>query len=304
MASEELFDFGDVLSKNDPLTHSFQVRNPTDRPVKVLDAVALVPCCSKFVTVPDSVASGGCVSFAMELRPGPQSGPKVARFTVRTDDRPGSELVFTLKANFIPEVAVEPVEGPRPTQPVGKAGRFTLRVACRRIGDEGLGAPDAVEVVTPLVAPTVVRVVDRERKGAIETEIGEVTVQTPADMGPGVHGGEVRFRWADGRSFKHVVFWEVVPTIRAIPPAVVVRDDADEVGRKIMLRADDVPFRVVGVECATLDATCLPAVEAKLEHDCRLRLKPRGPKTTSFHEVFIVTDHPLQPKVRIEAHLP
>jgi hypothetical protein len=122
-------DLGIVLSRGQTIKHEFRLVNSTDRPVRVLDAQALMPCCSEVTAVPSSIPAHGEASLAVRFKPGFQSGRKSVGFLVRTDRAEEPASVYTLRADLVSEVQVATIAGKGLSLLMGESGKQGLRVA-------------------------------------------------------------------------------------------------------------------------------------------------------------------------------
>jgi hypothetical protein len=143
-------DLGLVLAHDQPIRHVFPLSNPTNRPIRLLRAEVLVPCCSAVEQLPESIPPGGHVEFPVIFHPGDQSGRRRVAFTVETDNPSQPILTCTLAATPVAEVEVRPLDGSDSFLPLGRSGTQRFTVFCRRKGEDGLGAPDSVVSAEPL----------------------------------------------------------------------------------------------------------------------------------------------------------
>jgi hypothetical protein len=289
-------DFGPVLARGQELHHEFLLRNPTDRPIRLLDARANTPCCSAVGQRPEVIPPGGTAALPVVFRPGTQTTRKRVTFAVQTDNPARPWWSLAVSASMTAEIEVRPVAGQDASLPIGAPGHQRFQVICRRVGDEGRDVPEAVEVAPPLVAalgPTRL-----DRLSPLLTEATrDLVVTLPASREPGPRRVEVRLKWADGLSRDMVVTWKVTPLIDASPSELILREGAGPASRIVLLRAADRPFRILEVTGPSLAGPPgpLPTGPERL-HALRLDLDPaRAGAGAMATDVRIVTDHPDQP---------
>ncbi len=288
-------DLGIVLTRGQTIEHVFRLLNPTDRPVKVLDAHALTPCCSEIAKVSRSIPAHGEGRLTVKFLPGYQSGGKSVGFAVKTDRADEPVIVYSLRAQLIAEVQVATVEGGDLSLLMGDPGKQTLRVVARRLGGAGRGAPATV-VTGDAKARFVGETVEKVRAdGVVETTRG-VALDLPADRKSGSRTTTVTFGWADGRSWDHIAHWSVAAHLRAIPEALIVGADDDPV-KSILIRSDTGPFRVIGIEGAREVHEESPPEGAAKSRLVRLSFDDARRRAVGPFDVTIRTDHPQQPEV-------
>ena len=198
-------DFGQIVAEGQALRHEFAFSNPGDRPIHLLGATALTPCCSAIGPLPESIPPGGTAKLPMVFEPGVQGGRKRVEFVVRTDDPGRPDRVFAAVASLIASIDIEVLKDSDRSLLIGQGGDQRYTVTCRRLGARGLAMPDDVEATPPLDArfdgPT------REHRGAgdlIETR-RDVIVRIPATAEVGAHRGELRLHWSEGPTRSHPI---------------------------------------------------------------------------------------------------
>ncbi len=289
-------DFGTVLARGQGLDHDFVLENPGDRPA-ALRAFAHTPCCSEVGPVPAAIAPRESASLPTRWRLKPVAGLQRVVFGAESQTEEGERIAWdlALRARVLPEVEVEEVDGSSRAS-LGQAGRWILRVTCRRLNGEGRDLPDSIEGGPPLAArwtggPTTTPGPD----GLIEAA-RLIEVDRPAVAEPGQQSASILLRWADGSKHEHPLRWEVVPHIRASPSGLLVARDRPTVAT-VVLRCDGLPFRVIGVDGPASSPTPsqLPAQAQSL----RLEVDPADLNGQSSADVVIATDHPDQPTVLV-----
>ncbi len=281
-----------VLGRGQVLSHEFALRNPTDRPIRLLKVTPFTPCCSSAVAAPEVIPPGGSVKLAVTLKTEGIRGRKRVEFLVEADPAGVLANRYAATATVSPEVDVTITPDSSGSLLVGQAGRQDLEVVSRRVGAEGRDAPGSIEANAPLTARFVGKpVVATFANGLIEaTRHAEVVI--PADSAaPGSRRAEVMLRWPDGRSDRRVLTWEVRPRVSASPDGLVIKAGAGRTTRAVFLRvADDRPFRVVDLEGASLPggAGSLPT-PSTARHQLDLTIdNPAEPGTS---EIRLTTDH-------------
>ncbi len=281
------------------MRHEFTLTNPTNRPIRVLKAEALNPCGSAVGSVPEAVPPLGEAKLPVVFRPGYQSGRKQVLFAVWTDDSAEPVKIFALVASLTSEVETSMLEGSDASLRLGQSGRQTIRVVCRRMGNEGRGAPDAVTASAPVAArfagpPSVRRLPD----GTVEAT-RDIEVTLSAECSTGLRQTELVLHWADGTIFPHTVVWRVRPCIVAVPAGVVLKASAGRVERTILLNSLDRPFCILAVRGSALAGEWTPLVGSRSSHLLRMALDADRASGEGTSDLVITTDHPDQPTVSV-----
>lgn len=290
-------DFGLVLGQGQTLQHEFRIANSSGLPLKLLKVVALRPCCSSVGLLPDQVPPGGEVGLVTSLRLGRQTGRKRVGFVVRTDSPERPAIALALGADVVSAFEVHEQDHPDQGLLTGQPARLRLEVVCRRLGQEGSGAPVAIRTEGPLAAEFAGAAVERARPGGLVETTREAVVVLPAMAEPGPKRGEVRFGWPDGQEQRHLISWEVSPRLVASPSALVVRASEGRATKTIVLRAVERPFRIREVSAPTAVTLAEPvSTDAARLHRVRLEIDPSRLDSGSA-EVRVETDDPDQPTV-------
>jgi hypothetical protein len=296
----EEHDFGPVIAHGQSLRHEFVLKNPSARPVRLLKATALTPCCSSVGSLPELVPPHGEATVPVLFKPGTHAGRKTVRFLLETDSPARPAYTFTLLATVFPEFEVTHLDQTNFSQPVGRPGRQRLRVTCRRLGDEGRNAPTAIEAIAPLIAAFVGPATETSQPGGPTEWTRDVEVTTPAEPDPGMRGGEIVLRWDGELSQRYRLNWRVRPCLEVTPPGLLVRAAEGRVMQTVQVRSDEAPFRVLEVSGECLAAPVEPpSAEPAPRQLVRLVIDPTKATESAVSEVRIVTDHPQQPSVTL-----
>lgn len=297
-STETLHDFGLVVGKGQVLRREFNLRNPSDKPLHVLGAAALSPCCSRIGTPSKLVPPAGEIRIPVELNLGSLSGKRYAQFLVRTDDDANPNRLFTLTATLLAEIELEVLAGSNSTLRMGQTGRQRLRVTCRQRGNHGRSAPESVEVVGALSA-RFAEGADVVRQRADLVEIArEIEVLLAADRIGGPKTAALVFRWPDGTAREEIARWQVEPCVEVSPGALVLPGSGDPFLRSIRLRSADRPFRILSVKGSVLESCAVPP-DADTEHTLQMSLASTRPSGLEATDLVIETDHSVQPTVLV-----
>ena len=289
-APSAIVDLGPLLARGQTLTHEFSLTNPSTRPIRILRIEALTPCCSTIKERPDVIAPGGSGILRVEFRPGFQSGRKVVEFVICTDDPTLPSRRYGLAATLVGEVEIV-VKDLDSTLPPGVAGRQTYRALCRQAKGEGRSLPRAIVAGTRTMARFTSEGRTVERDGVIESE-REFVVDLLPDAISGTKRDAVRLEWRDGLDWTCPITWNVRSRVSATPAALIVRR-SDLEPKKVLIHAEDQPFRVLkvgGNDWASCDLH-LPTAEAK-SHILAIRVDAAKWPEGSVRELTIECDHP------------
>jgi hypothetical protein len=283
-------DLGRVLAHGQTIRHTFVLSNPGPRPVRVLSGLAETPCCSSIAALPESIPQGGRAEVRVELRPGHQSGRKMARFVVMTDDPTGPAKPFALVADLVAELEVD--ADPRPILKVGEGGRTAVRVVARRLGESGRDAIVGVSASAPLLARLRHEPTTTSEDGGLVESSTEVEVVIPPVRDAGDHAGSLVLRFPDGSELSHAVSWRVVPRVAVIPASLLVHAGPGPVRRTVRVVTGEAPFRLLGIDGPHLAGSPrLPTLPAS-QHALDVELDVAGcPPGTAF-DLHLALDHP------------
>jgi hypothetical protein len=294
--SEYVHDFGPVLSRGQTLRHEYTLRNPGDTPLRILGAEALTPCCSAVEKdkLPEAVPPGGEAKVPVVFRPGHQSGRKQVQFAVKIGDERNPVRLFTLRASLLSEIEIELLPGSATSLLLGQSGKQSLRVTCRRIGDDGRAAPESVKASPGLSASFMGDVQEQAHPDGLIEATRELEVTLPAAQETGFNAAEVILTWADGCTRPQRVNWRVRPCIEAIPSALLLKPTAKRESHAIRLWSVDKPFRVLAVSGGMLAERCTVPGEARGTHELLISVGRSVSVAGEAKDLVIHTDHPRQ----------
>jgi hypothetical protein len=295
-AFESVHDLGPVLARGQTIRHDFTLRNPSDRPLRIVGAEALVPCCSAVGPLPESVPPHGEIAVPVVFKPGFQSGRKQVGFVVKTDDTLRPVRPFTFLAFLIPETEVHVLDGSDRAVSVGSAGQQTLRIVCRRIGKQGRGIPITVRASTPVQVKFAGTEIERALPDGTIELTRTLTVDLPALDSAGLMRSDVVFDWPDGFSKTYQVKWKVSPRIQSIPAATVILPGPPS-KHYFIIKSEDKAFRITKLTGG--DARLLGTLPTLPErhHKICLEIDPQKLPRGKAVDIEVETDNPAQPRV-------
>lgn len=297
------FDYGFVLARGQELCHEFIYHNDESRPIRILSAVALTPCCSRIEAAPDPVAPGGEAILRTWLTASKQSEKKRAEFIVRTDSHLHPQSVLAVEAEFEAGWEVHELKGSDHNVIAGRSGTQTFRIVYRSVGDgqPSRGAP-SMTASPPLSARLVRRPRERLRRDGVTESACEVVVDIPRQEEPGRRSGAVRFTWDGGREETLAVHWTVRDGLSVAPSGLVVDDP--ERAYSLVVTSDDRPFRILSIECdAVVGEPTLDSAPAR-SHALSLRFLPNHGETVQVSNLYVNTDRAVRPRIAVSIFQP
>lgn len=292
VASQVADDLGPTVADGRPLSHRFHLNNPTDSPIRLVEAVASTPCCSSIGPLPPSIPAHGAVDVPVEFRPGYQAGRKRVQFLIGTDRDDCRRIELFLTADLHPSWEVASVEAATPRGRLGEPLSQQLRIITRRQGAEGRPPVAGVEIGPPFVASLVCESQPTERRlpsAIIESEQA-CRIEAPARAEPGAIAARLRLVWADGTAQTHQVRHEASAPVSLSPQTLAVRADESAHSVAVLVRSDDRPIRLTGIAGTGLAHPVeLPPDAAPLQ---RIDLTIDATKIGDGPEIVIRTDHP------------
>jgi hypothetical protein len=290
-SSRTTFDLGPLLARGQTIRHEFTLTNPTEKTVRLVKATCFTPCCSAVGPLPESIPPHGQGNVAVIFKPGQQTGHKAVQFAVETDSRDQPTRLLTLRARLFSEWEIAPVGDPIGSVPVGRTGKGTFRIVCRRRGSEGLRSPVDLKAAESIQARFTGSAEEQvQPDGGVET-IRDVEVTLPAIQKLGPQQAEIAFLWPDGRRITHRVRWDVSPLLRLSPSSIVVEATDKPVEQPITITSDDGPFGVTKIEGALLARPIDAPSAAEKTHHLILRLDPARVAGGGVSTIVIGTDH-------------
>jgi hypothetical protein len=288
-------DLGTLIADGARHLHEFTIENATDLSLRLLRAEALTPCCSSIGPIPESIPPGGTVRIPVVWATGIQSGARSVGFVIRTDGPRQPAKMLAMRASLIPAWEVEASERSVTLLP-GRTGEIRFRVTARSQGARGRMLPEDVEATPPLLASYLGTATRSARADGLVESCREVLVKFPADREPGVHRGNLLFRWRGGRSEAHPLSWEVHRLVSVAPAVLALRSRAEPRQQSFLLSSNERPVRILGVEGPLLASPVALPRDTRTSHVVELTLDARRtdtrPSQIKFH-----TDHPDQPDV-------
>ena len=259
-----------------------------------------MPCCSSVERTPKFIPPAASSEVAVLFRPGHQTGVKILRFEIGTDSKDRAVRKLATRADLFSECEVTSVGNRVDSICVGRSIKEYWRIVCRRLGADGLPAPQSVEAGAPIEARFVGPPVERTEPNGIVLTTRDVEVTSSPLRTVGRMHGELVLRWPAGRTDTHPVRWEITPLLRLRPSSIVLESGDGPVERIVTLASDDGPVRVLRVSGSALSATVECSQASSRVHRLALKLEPgrAGPRG-GFMAVEIGVDHPDQPQLTL-----
>jgi hypothetical protein len=293
------FDFGAVLARDQRLRHDFQIKNRSERALKITGSKANVPCCSGLGQLPQTIAPGGLAIIPAFIKVGQISEIKRVTFEILTDSPSISKIVLGLSARLVNEWNVEEGVGNRSPAKVGESTKKTYRVIGRRKAGEGLRAPSSIESTGDLKIDYVGSSTEVESSDGVIENSRDVTVILTPQSTSGEKSGSLNFRWPDGSTHSYPIKWTIKPSLQAFPSVLVFKPERALVVSEIEIRSEVLAFRVLKVSGDLLKDEVEPSAQALTVHKIRLSLDLSKVVSGEKPKVEIVTDHPEQQKLSV-----
>ncbi len=292
-------DVGLRIADDRPIHHEFRLRNSTDRPIRLVNAVVTTPCCSSIGPIPKSIPAHGEAGVPVEFRPGFQSGRKRLQFVAATDREDCRRIEMSLTADLRPSWEVAPIGEPSLRVVVGSPSIHSYRIITRQKDAGGLPPPSGLDVGAPFTARFVGEPAERRLPGEIVEAERTIQVESPAIQEPGVASADLRLTWTGGTSHTHPIRWEITPLVRVAPLTLVVRSGESAHRASVTIHSVDRPIRILGVSGSVLAKPVEPTRDSALVHRLDLTIDAaRGREDGS--EVEVMTDHPAQSRLKLK----
>ena len=288
-----LHDFGDVLNDNLPLRWVFRFKNRVTREFRVFESIRSSTCCTAFGPLPERVKAGEILEIPVELKTSGKAGHLWGNFVVRTDSPSIPFIIMELRANLLDPFEVrgsgspvEVVQG----HPTTRRYEVILRT------------PSSGPIIWPAVSGMQARFEGKSSQpsrplGGIVESTRILAISFDGNGDAGSRSDSILFTWPDGVQKRHAIGWEIVPPIRSTPRMVLVERKAGKAAYTVVLRSEDRPFRVLGVEGPGVRSfQVLSGEDSRIS--LQILLAPSGLKEVSRLE--IATDHPRAAKVRLD----
>ena len=253
--------------------------------------------------MPGSIPAGGSAEILTTFRPGFQSGRKRVEFAILTDREDDPVVTYSLTASLASEIEVVSADPNGADLAVGKSGTQKFTVICRRLGDQGRGAPSLLKIRTPASARFGGPASTVDRADGVSETTRTVEVTLPPSAEPGVHRAELFLFWDNPkREHRRPIEWSVSAALRATPPVLVFKlDPSEPMTRDVVVESTGSEFRVLGVEGKALgEGLQLPTNRAKSH---RLSV-PMMRSKVIISDLRIKTDHPDQPDLKVGVYIP
>jgi hypothetical protein len=288
-----------VFADDQILRHEFTIQNASDRPMRLIRATALTPCCSSLGQLPEAIPPKGAARISATFQPGYRSGPKVVVFLIETDSENQGQFGLALRAELVSAWEAERLQNQPAYIPVGQPGGITFRVIARRKGSSGRALPESISAAPPVTAAFSGQAASRTGPDGTIEATREVVVSLPATSEPGLRRGELAFAWPDGRTERMPLGWEVRPRLRSTPSGLVFPRSDRPVERTIVVESDGLPFRVVGVGSPLLAVPVNLPDGRGTRHTIQIKLSVLNATRDRTTDVVIATDHPDQPSINL-----
>jgi hypothetical protein len=297
------YDIGTRITNDRPIRHEFRLRNPTDTPIRLVNAMALKTCCSSIGPIPQVIPARGEAAVPVEWRAGHHSGRTRVQFVVVTDRADCRTIDLSLTANLLPAWEVSPSEATPGTLKGGAASSQYFQVITRRLGQEGLSPPSAVDSTEPFLVRFVGDATEEPGHGGIVESRRIVEGALALGQGVGTYVGELRLKWDDGTSKTSPIRREVPPHIRAMPSTIVVSPNDGSRKYKVIVNSDGRPFRILKVIGQALANPQAPGPDPAATHVLNVELDPSRLDQVETSEIDVTTDHPDQASLKIKVFL-
>jgi hypothetical protein len=294
-------DIGIKITDDRPILHEFRLHNPTDTPIRLVNATALKTCCSSIGPIPRMIPPRGEATVPVIWKAGHQSGRKRVQFVVATDRDDCRTIDLSLTANLLPAWEVSSADDVSGNPTTGASQTF--RVITRWSGDEGLEPPSGIESTEPFRCRLAGDATRETGPGGIVEARRIVEVSLPPNQGVGSYSGELLLKWADGTSKTHPIHREIPPPIRLAPSTLVVNAKDGSRAFQVIARSDGQPFRILKVTGQALVKPIVPDPNPAVIHRLDVELDPSRFDRSGASEIEVATDHPAQVSLKIKVYL-
>jgi len=298
-SDREDFDFGTVLARDQTLKHEFRLVNSGERPLKLIGSKVNVPCCSSVGQLPGPIPPGASAVVAVFLKAGHVADQKRVSFDIATDSPAEPIRTLVVTARFVPEREIQDTPGQATTVRLGQAASRTYRLIGRRKAGEGRKAPTEVVAHELLQVEPLTPAEEVEGSDGIIESSRTVVVKLPTRAKLGPNRESITLRWPDGLAQIQDVRWTVEPTIRLLPPTLVLKAREGITEARVEVRSEDRPFRVLQVSGSLLAGEGPTAPQAAPVHSLRIPLETRRLMPGVSPEIEVVTDDPDQPRLKL-----
>ena len=294
---QSVHDFGNVITNGEPLRHVFRFKNNSEREIRILGSIRSSTCCTSFGTMSKEVGASEILEIPVELKTAGKAGYLRGEFAIRTDSPIAPGIAMELRANLFEPFEVRDIHSVFQVV-LGRSMPRHFEVIIRTMRGE--------PVVWPFVSGMSARL---ENKTLEPDEVNEDIIESKKDLvlsfeatgELGRRSDAILFRWPDGRERSYTPAWEVLPPLRAIPHTLILDPDAGEASHTVVIRSDELPFQVLGVDGPSVRSYQVLSVE-KGQICLKLQLDPTNQGEAS--KIRIATDHPNFAEVGLNVIIP
>lgn len=299
-ASDRRHDFGAIVGRPGlALDHTYTLVNTSDEPVEILRAVNLKSCCGTIQLDARTIEPGQAATLVVTIRVGEAIGP-ISHHAIVETDQPGAErLDFVTTVTAYPRVRIEEAGGAAPSPLPNQEVHRDFVAYAYGIADEPPLPLDETAIESVLGASWLEAAAERSIGGGIIERSRRLSLLLPAEGRVGWRSEEFALKNGEAVVLRHVLTWEVVPHIAAVPKLAVFPRGTRE--RDIRLHArDETPFQVSrieldapGMRAAARGSGPAPLQIVQVQHDGH-------PEDAGRPLIMnIVTDHPEQANVEV-----
>lgn len=245
--SESSFDWGNI-SDTDPVSHTFKVKNITDKTIKI--AVAASCGCTVGKLEKDVLEPNEQVDVTASFNPQGRNGPQTKTLTITVVEPQGvyAQQTNTLTSNVKAMVTLEPQKVFLNEVDHREGQQSKLTVVARKPGFQVTG----VETGSEFIKAKVGEVQEVEENGE---KLTKVTIDLDVGKGApiGSMNGQLTIKTNDekGKPINAFVGADVIGDIRATPPSTMMRASAPGAVISAQIKLDtrsSKPFRIASID--------------------------------------------------------
>jgi hypothetical protein len=297
--TEVVHDLGPILAYGQTLRYEFTLRNPANKPLRILGTLARTPCCSAVEGLPVSVPPLSTARVPVVFKPGFQKGRRRIQFELTTDDNAEPVRTFSLVSTLMSEMEIEMLDGSETNVHVGDAGKQFLRVTCRRMGEEGRNAPESIVGLGSLLARFRGEAVSVERPGGLVETSRDIELILPSESTGGLKSSSFVLSWPNTLQHEEPITWRVQPNVVVSPPGLVLKPSSDPLLRTITIQSRGRAIHILSVKARALEVSVILPTEAAEQHVLHLQIEATHQGVLETSELVIETDHPEQPTLSV-----
>lgn len=303
---EREHDFGLVIAKPGlQLTHTFPLRNTTERPLRLLRVINRKPCCGEVRFTPTTLLAGQMTCLDVTLKVGESTEPLSHLAVVETDDPEFPSRQFFTFARPHPRFTLEPQKDNATLVRAGttSTAHYTA-MAFATPGDRPPSLDDAV-ILSNAPAQWIGSPKVREVDGGLIASSRPLSLSLIGDGTPGERVTSVEIARHGERLFALRAGWKVDAAIKSAPGALVIGIDSEPSQSTISLRSEDgKAFRITGIRS---DLACVVAWPresgARPIQSVAVQIEPAKRDSTRVGKLTIRTDHPFQPDLNVPVYV-